>query len=365
MSSSAFQSAIYVYVSNWSADLTGGIYLHRLNPDTGALTFIRKSSEAGSPFYLTFDHTGRHLYAANTVGSFEDQPGGTVCAFSVNQGNGELTFINQQSAHGNLPCYVSLDKQGKHVMVGSFSSGTVAILPILADGAVGPATDHVQHVGSGLTDRQSGPYVHCIVPDPAGRFAFSADLGIDKVMVYRIDAPPGKLIPNDPPYVSLPGGAGPRHFIFHENGRFAYLINEIDSTITVYAYIAAAGALTPLQTVPTLPSDFTEKNSCADIQIHPNGRFLYGTNRGHDSIVLYELDPNTGLLTLRERFSSEGEWPWNIAIDPTATFLLSANTHSNRVDVFRVDPTTGRLTPTGHGAEVPGPVCIKMTSLPY
>lgn len=359
MSSSVSQPEIRVYVGNWSADQTGGIYLHLLNPSTGELTFVSKTPEAGSPFHLTLDHTCSHLYAANTIDSFEDQPGGTVCAFSVNQSNGELTFINQQSAHGNLPCYVSLDKQGKHVLVGSYSSGTLAILPILADGSVGPATDHVQHVGTGFTDRQTAPYVHCIVPDPAGRFAFAADLGIDKVMIYRLDAQPGKLIPNDPPYVSLQPGAGPRHLIFHPNGRFVYLINEIDSTITVYAYIASAGALTPLQTIPTLPSDYTDKNHTADLQIHPNGRFLYGTNRAHNSIVMYDLDPNTGLLTLRERVSSEGEWPWSIAIDPTANFLLSANSQSNRVVVFRIDPATGQLTFTGHGAEVPGAVCVK------
>ncbi|MBM3265481.1 MAG: lactonase family protein [candidate division Zixibacteria bacterium] len=356
---SSSQSEIRVYVGNWSDNQTGGIFQYHMDPVTGALTFVAKSQEAGSPFYFTLDPSGRCLYAANTVPSFEDLPGGTVCAFSVDKGTGALTFLNEQSAHGVLPCYVSLDSQNRHVLVGSYSSGTVAILPIREDGSLGPATDHVQHTGSSVHERQTAPYVHCILPDPTGRFALSADLGIDKIMVYRLDVEPGRLIPHDPPSASLHPGAGPRHFTFHPNLRIGYVINELDSTITGYSYDAASGILTTIETVPTIPPSFTDTNYCADILVHPNGRYLYGTNRGHNSIVMFDIDPATFCLTLREHVSSEGDFPWNLAIDPTATFVLAANTRSNRVVVFRIDPAIGQLTFTGQDAEVPGALCIK------
>ena len=351
---------ILVYVGTFVPDENEGIHIYRLDPSSGALEFVGKNTEAGKPFFLAIDSRQRHLYAANAVDEVEGQPGGGVSAFSIDPENGALTYLNQQSSCGDLPCYLSIDRTDKHVLVGNYMSGSVAMLPIQDDGQVGPASDAIQHEGAGVTPRQEGPHVHSIVLDPASRFAFAADLGLDKVMIYRLDAAGGKLQPNDPPWAQVQPGAGPRHSVFHPNGRYCYLLNELDNTFTAFAYDEKRGSLAEIQTLSTLPEDFGDTSFCADVQIHPSGKFLYGSNRGHNSIAIFAIDEATGQLTPAGREPTQGHFPWNLAIDPTETFLLVANQGSDTIVVFRLDPQTGQLAATGQVVEVPKPVCIKM-----
>jgi 6-phosphogluconolactonase len=353
---------ILVYVGTYTNDPNEGIYIYHLDPSSGALTSAGRTANVENPFFLAIDADQRYLYATNGVGEFESQPGGAVSAFSIDPDSGALAFLNQQSARGKMPCYLSIDPTGGWLLVGNYTSGSVAVLPIRDDGRLGEATGLVQHEGSGADpERQEGPHVHSIVLDPAGRFAFAADLGIDKVLAYRLDADQGKLEPGEPPFAQVQAGAGPRHFAFHPNGRYGYLINELDNTFTVFAYDAAKGALAQIQTVSTLPDGFAETSYCADVQILPSGEFLYGTNRGHDSIAIFRIDPATGRLAFVAHEPTQGSFPWNLAIDPTNTFLLVANQGGDSVVVFRIDPQTGRLSPTGNKAGVPKPVCLKMT----
>jgi len=247
------------------------------------------------------------------------------------------------------------------VLVANYGGGNVSVLPVQSDGRLGEATDFIQHEGSGADpSRQAGPHAHSINLDPNNLYAFAADLGLDKILIYRLDALQGKLYPGDEPWASVKAGAGPRHFTFHPGGSYAYVINELDSTVTAFAYEGGTGTLREVQTVSTLPEGFSGRNSCAEVQVTPSGRFLYGSNRGHDSIAVFEIDGNTGKLTPRGHESTQGKNPRNFGIDPTGTFLLAANQDTNNVVTFRIDPQTGTLTPTGQTLEVPIPVCIKM-----
>jgi 6-phosphogluconolactonase len=289
-----------------------------------------------------------------------DYPGGAVSAFAVDPATGGLTFLNRQSAHGGGTCFVTVDQTGHYVLAANYRSGTAVILPIEAEGRLGEASDWVQHTGSSVNaQRQEGPHAHSINLDPFNRRAYVPDLGIDKIMIYQVDLTEGKLIANDPPFAQLQAGAGPRHFAFHPNGRYAYGINELDSTMTAFLYNEADGSLTEQETLSTLPADFTGSSACADVHVHPNGRFLYGSNRGHDSIVLYEIDEATGRLTLIGHESTQGEHPRNFGLDPTGSFLLVANQNTDNVVIFRIDQDTGQLTPTGQILDVPSPVCVK------
>ncbi len=352
---------VLVYVGTWTQDKGEGIYIYRLDPSSGALGLIGRATEVGNPFFLAVDSRQRYLYATNTAEKVEGQPGGGVGAFSIDSKTGGLTFLNQQPARGDLPCHLSIDRTDRHALVANYGSGSVAVLPIQGDGRLGPATDAVQHEGSSVnTERQEGPHVHSITLDPASRYAFAADLGIDRVMIYELDASRGKLKRGGQPWAQVRAGAGPRHFAFHPNGRYAYVINELDNTFTAFAYDPARGSLTEIQTLSTLPGDFKETSYCADVQIYPSGRFLYGSNRGHDSIAIFAIEEATGKLTLVGHEPTQGHYPWNLAIDPTNTFLLATNQRSDVVVVFRIDPQTGRLTSTGQKAEVPKPVCAKM-----
>jgi 6-phosphogluconolactonase len=251
------------------------------------------------------------------------------------------------------------------VLVANYGGGSVSVLPIQSDGRLGPATGFVQHEGSSVNPRrQERPHAHSMNLDAANRFAFAADLGLDKVLVYRFDANRGTIVPNDPPAATVAPGSGPRHFAFHPRGRNAYVINEMTSTVTAFRYDAGRGRLTELHTISTLPQGFTGNNSTAEVQVHPSGRFLYGSNRGHDSIAIFSIDSDTGRLTQVGHQPTGGRTPRNFGIDPTGVYLLAANQESSTVTVFRIDPRTGRLTPTGQTVNVPVPVCVKMMAAP-
>jgi 6-phosphogluconolactonase len=243
----------------------------------------------------------------------------------------------------------------------NYSGGNVALFPVGADGALKPAADMQGHQGSSVNDkRQKEPHAHCIVLDPANQFAFAADLGTDKIMIYRFDAKLGKLTPNEPAFMATKPGAGPRHFIFHPNGKYAFVINELNSTVTAYSYNASKGSLTELQTLSTLPQGFSGENYCADIHVSADGKFVYGSNRGHDSIVVFGFNQSNGKLTYVENVSTGGKWPRNFTLDPSGKILLVANQNSNNIVSFKIDNKTGKLTPTGKETEVPSPVCLLM-----
>jgi 6-phosphogluconolactonase len=256
---------------------------------------------------------------------------------------------------------VAVDRAGKNVLVANYGSGSVACLPIGGDGRLSPAASFQQHEGSGANpQRQQGPHAHSINLDAANRVAIAADLGLDKLFVYRFDAPQGTLTPNDPPFARVAPGSGPRHFAFHPDGAHAYVINEITLTITAFDYDPGRGVLSEIQTLSTLPEGVQGKNlSTAEVQVHPSGRFLYGSNRGHNTIAIFAIDPASGRLRAVGHQSTEGKTPRNFGIDPTGRYLLAANQDSGTMVVFRIDPQTGQLQPTGQSVAVPKPVCVK------
>ncbi len=253
-----------------------------------------------------------------------------------------------------------VDRTGRFVLVANYTGGNVSVFAVRRDGRLSSATDVVQHHGSSVNkEHQGGPHAHCLILDHANRYAFAADLGLDKVLIYRFDARAGKLTPGKEPWAQLKPGAGPRHFTFHPNGRYAYVINELDSTLTAFSYDAVNGTLHSMQTVSALPKDFSGNNDCADLHVSPSGKFLYGSNRGHNSVVVFAINESTGKLTYLEHTATQGKTPRNFAVDPTGRFLLVANQESDTVVTLRIDRVTGRLKPTGHVAEVPTPVCLK------
>ena len=357
-------NSLFVYVGTYTHKSSEGIHVYRLDPSTGKLEFLSTASTE-SPSFLAFDPTYRFLYAVNELGTYQGQPGGAISAFKVDAQTGALTLINQQPTHGSAPCHVSIGLDGQYAYVANYSGGNLTVLPIGEDGALGEPSDVVQHHGSGAhPKRQTRPHAHSITIDPTDRLAFACDLGIDKIMVYRIDETPGKLIAHDPPWVAIHPGAGPRHFCFHPTYQYAYVINEVDSTLTAFAYDQEKGALSEVQTISSLPAGLTvPNNSTADIHVAPSGRYLYGSNRVHDSIAIYAIDAQTGTLDLVGHESTQGKTPRNFCLDPSGTLLLAANQDSDSIVSFRVDTETGLLAPTGHIAEVSMPVCVKIVAL--
>jgi 6-phosphogluconolactonase len=350
-----------VYVGTYTRGASEGIYRFRLDPATGALSSAGSVARVDQPSFLALHPRRALLFSVNELGEFAGQKCGGVSAFAIDESTGELSLLNQQPSGGTGPCYVSVDATGRFVLVANYGGGSVALLPIGEDGRLGEASDFIQHTGSSVNpNRQQEPHAHSIIPSPDNRFAFAADLGLDKVMIYQLDLAAGRLRPNDPPWAQVHAGAGPRHFAFHPNGRYAYLINEIDSTFTAFAYDPTRGALTELHTVPTLPAGFEGRSSCADVHVHPSGKFLYGSNRGHDSIVIYAIDEATGRLTYVGHEPTQGKTPRGFTIDPTGTYLLAANQNTDTIVTFRIDPSTGQLTATGHVAQVPTPVCLRI-----
>lgn len=350
-----------LYVGTYTSGKSEGIYIYRMNLATGELRHFSTAKGVVNPSFLAIDPSRRHLYAVNEVTDFKQKPEGAVSAFSIDRQTGDLTFLNQQSSQGGAPCHLVVDRAGKYVLVANYVGGNVAVLPVQPDGRLGAATTMIQHHGASVNvQRQEGPHAHCVMLDAADRHAFAVDLGIDKIMIYRFDAARGKLTPNQPPSVGMKAGAGPRHFIIHPNHKTAYVINELDSTITAFAYTSASGALRAVQTVPTLPAGFSGFNTCADVHISPSGKFLYGSNRGHDSIVVFAIDERTGKLRYVQHEPTGGKTPRNFAIDPTGAYLLAANQDSDTIHTFRIDPREGRLTATGLVAAVPAPVCLKL-----
>ena len=353
-----------VYVGTYTNKTASkGIYAYLFDPVIGKLTAFGVAAESEDPSFLAVHPSGKYLYAVNEIDHFGGQKSGAVSSFAIDSKSGKLTLLNQASTQGAGPCYISLDKTGKFVLVASYDGGSIAVFPIREDGSLAPASAFVQHAGSSVDkERQEGPHAHWIGTSPDNRFALAADLGLDKILVYRFNSAKGTLAPDAPPFAKLNPGAGPRHLAFHPNGKFAYVLTEMGSSVAAFAYKAGKGSLSPLQTVSTLSilrKDYSGVKEAAEIAVHPNGKFLYASNRaGIDSISTFSIDPVKGTLKLKDEYPTMGKTPRNFAIDPTGKFLLAANQESNNIVIFRIDSTTGALSPTGEITEVPAPVCI-------
>jgi 6-phosphogluconolactonase len=336
-----------------------GIYRSVLDSETGKLSNPVLVAEAKNPSFLEIHPNRKFLYAVSEVGG-----SGGVSAYAIDSRTGDLKLLNQQPSGGAGPCHVSLDHKGKNVLVANYGSGSASVIPIKSNGRLREPTGFVQHAGSSVNPRrQQGPHAHSINVSPDNRFAFVADLGTDKVMIYRLDIKKGTIIKNNPPYAKLKPGAGPRHFSFHPNGKYAYVINELDCTVTAFTYEPTSGALSDIQTITTLPKDFNGSNTCAEVRVHPSGKFLYGSNRGHDSIAVYRIDLANGKLTFVEHETIDIKTPRNFNIDPTGKFCLVANQGTDSVVVFQINQRTGALEPTGHKISIGRPVCVRFLRL--
>ena len=352
---------LWVYLGTYTrSGVSKGIYLSQLDLKTGQLTAPALVAETTNPSFLAVHPSRPRLYAVGEMASMGAKKTGAVSAFAIEPKTGKLTLLNQQSSQGAGPCHVSLDADGCHALVANYGGGSVACLPIQTDGRLGEATGFVQHAGSSVSPRQKGPHAHSIQMGPGNRCAFAPDLGLDKVLIYKLNQASGKLTPNDPPAGITPSGAGPRHFDFHPSGRFAYAVNELNSSVTVFAYQADRCALDAVQNISTLPTDFQGSNTCADIHVHPSGRFVYASNRGHNSIAVFAVDAASGKLTAAGSQSTRGKTPRNFGLDPAGKFLLAANQDSSDIAVFRVDAVSGQLAPVGDVVAAPMPVCVKI-----
>ena len=357
-------SDYFVYIGTYSNGGSEGVYVQRLNMENGTLSPISAHGEIENPSFLDLSPDRQFLYAIGEVSQVDGRPGGAIGAYAIDSSSGTLTHLNTESTVGPGPCHVSVDATGRYVLVANYGGGSVAILPVRDDGSLGEASDFVQHEGSSVNpNRQGEPHAHSIMVSPNNTHAFAPDLGMDKIAIYQIDHGNGKLAAGAQPFMDVDPGEGPRHFDFHPNGPYAYVINELGNTIVSYDYDAEAGTLAATGSVSTLPEDFDGTSHTADIHVHPNGKFLYGSNRGHDSLVICAIDGATGQLEVIGCEPTGGKNPRNFAIDPTGTYLLAANQDTNDIHTFRIDSDTGSLEKTGAVASVPKPVCLKFSAL--
>ena len=360
---SATETNTFVYIGTFTDTpaKSKGIYCFRMTTDASnnvGLSSFGLAAETPSPTFLALDASRRLLFCANEADSFDGEPGGGVSAFSIDPATGKLTLINSRPSMGSRPCHLTLDKSGRNLLVANYKSGNVAVLPVGADGRLGNATCVFQDVGKGPNAaRQEGPHAHCMALSPDNRFAFVCDLGIDKIMIFKFDAEHGKLHPNEPPFVPIKPGSGPRHLIFHPNGKFAYLISEMASTITTFAYKPETGRLQEIQTLSSLPAQFHNHNTAAEIAIEPSGRFLYASNRGRNSISIFAIDAREGTLKWAGEQSTEGKTPRQFGIAPSGKAMIICNQDSNSILACFIDSETGRLAPCGAPIMTPEPVC--------
>ena len=351
------QSELLVFIAACVPGDEGAICAYQLDVKGAQLKPVHRTTDVENPFFFAISSDNKNLYAIHSESS-----GGTehdqLAAYQVVGSSGHLKLLNRQSALGKAACYVDIDKTGKMVVLSNYATGNVASYPVAEDGSLGESTSAIQHEGSSVdASRQEGPHAHCFVISPDNRFVYAADLGLDKVLGYRLDPASATMTPNRQAFVRTQPGAGPRHLTFHPNGRYMYVIHELKNAVTLFDYDAETGVLIERQTISTLPDDFDGTSHCADLKITPDGRFLYGTNRGHDSIAAYEID-ESGRLTLLGIEASLGQGPQNLAIDPGGELLLCANMAGNNVAIFRIDRQTGGLSPVGEPVSLPSPSCI-------
>jgi len=369
-SSAKRHTKYFVYVGTYTEEgsTSKGIYAYRFDSQSERLTPIGLAAETINPSFLAVHPSHRFIYAVNEVSNYKGQKSGAVSAFAVDRVTGKLTLLNQVASRGGDPCYISLDKTGKYVLVANYAGGSVAVFPVLEDGRLGEASTLVQHSGHGTNpERQEGPHAHSIDMAPDNRFAVVDDLGLDETLVYGFDTAQGSLAAANTEengrLAKADPGAGPRHLAFHPSGRFAYVINEMQSAVSAFRYDPAAGELQKLQTISSLPKDFSGHDESAEIQVHPSGKFLYASNRGPDSIAVFTIDANKGTLTPVEYVSTRGQSPRSFEIAPNGSLLFAQNEKSDNIVLFRINGRTGRLTPTGKVLEVAQPVCVKFVPI--
>lgn len=349
-----------VYLGTYTGKNSQGIYLSTLDLATGKLSAPELAAELVSPSFLAIHPSGKYVYAVGEIADFQGKKAGAVSALAVDAATGKLKLINQQPSGGGGPCHVALDPSGKCVLAANYGGGSVCSFPIGDDGGLKEGGSVIQHKGSSVNEkRQKEPHAHSINVDKDGKYAFAADLGLDQVLIYKLSAAHGTLEVNDPPHAKVAPGSGPRHFAFHPSGKFAYVINELANTVVAFEYNPHHGALTEIQSIGTLPREFSGTSHTAEVVVHPSGKFLYGSNRGHDSIAVFAIDEKTGKLTATSHQGDGIKTPRNFAIEPTGKYLLVGNQASDSVIVFAIDQKTGALTPTGNKIEVGAPVCIR------
>jgi 6-phosphogluconolactonase len=341
-----------VYVGTYTRGASKGIYAYRFTSSDGRLAPLGLAAEVSNPSFLAAHPNQRFLYAVN------ENDTGTVTALAIDPQSGKLKLLNSVSSRGSGPCHLALDKTGKWIFVANYNNGSIAVIPVRTDGTLGDAAASIEHSGSSVDPRrQSGPHAHSVNVSPDNRFLIVTDLGLDQVLVYRFDPKTGSLAPNDPPFIKMAAGAGPRHFTFSPDGKSAWVLNEMNATLTALSYDRATGRFTQTQTTSTLPSEFTGAKSAAEILVHPKGRLLYTSNRGHDSIAIWNLRSKeaTGPFAW---VPTRGRTPRNFAIDPAGAYIVAANQDSNNLAVYRVDATKGELTPVGEVVEAVVPVSV-------
>lgn len=345
------------YIGDYTRGDAKGIYVFRFTPATGVIGAVELAAETPNPSFVAIHPDGKHLYSVSEVN------GGSVSAFSIDTKTGKLAPINTESTRGGGPCHLVVDKTGRNVLVANYGGGSIAALPLRPDGGLLPASAFIQHTGSSVDPRRQGaPHAHSINLSANNQFAIVADLGLDKLLVYRFDASKGSLTPNEPPSISLKPGSGPRHFAFHPNAKFAYAINEMASAISAFRWDGGNGKFEDLQSISTLPADFNGNNTTAEVQVHRSGKFVYGSNRGHDSIAAFAADPQKGTLKYIANYQTGGKTIRNFAIDPTGGYLFAENQNSDSITVFKIDQKSGKLTATGQTIKAVQPVCIKFVA---
>ena len=356
---SALPKQCLVYFGTFTGTKSEGIYVSRLDIASGELSGPTLAAKAINPSFVAIDPNHRFLFAVNETDHFNGQASGSVTAFRLDASTGKLEFLDQQPSGGTGPCHIVADSTGNYVLVANYNSGSVAVFPVQTNGFISPPTAVIQHHGSSVNpQRQAGPHAHCMAVDAANHRVFACDLGLDKVMIYQLNEANGTLTANETPWAEVKPGSGPRHIAFHPDGRHAYVINEMGSTVMTFDYDREHGALKEIQTVSTLPEDFHGVNTCAEVAVHPSGKFVYASNRGDDSIAVFAVNEPSGRLDFVERQSTRGKVPRGFGIDPTGQYLIAANQNSDSVVVFRINAQTGQLTWTGQTLEVGKPVCV-------
>ena len=354
----------YLYVGTYTGPNSKGIHAFHYDPAQLALEPLGTVAEMAQPSFLALSPDRRFLYAVSELGN-NGKSEGYVYSFAIDEASGKLAFLNRQPSGGGGACHLVVDKSGKFLLVANYGSGSAASFSLKPDGFIGDRVSKIQFDGSGPNPaRQRGPHAHAVVLSPDNRFLFVPDLGADRIQILRFDSSTGTLARNTPADVAVKPGAGPRHFTFSPDGRFAYLLCEMGSLVIAFRYDSPTGSLTEIQAASTLPDGFADENNSAEIEVDPTGRFLYASNRGHDSIAVFSIDQQTGKLDRTQIEPTQGRTPRNFTIDPTGRHLLAADQDTDRIVLFDRDVQSGKLTPAGKTVDVPSPVCLLFNPAP-
>lgn len=352
------QKSTYLYVATYSPQAGEGVFVTTFDLTNGTLGVLRPTGGQKSPAALAIHPGGKFVYATTLIQETPEKSSGGIAALAIDPKTGELREIDRRMSGGTGPCHLSIDNHEQCLLVAHCGTSSVACWQLQPDGRFGKASTNLAHVGESR-NAEGKSQAHSILAAPGNRFAIAADLGLDRLFVYRLEAQAARLTPHDPPFTEVTHGAGPRHLATHPNGRFVYSVNELGNTVTAYAFSGETGRLKRLSDVSTLPADFHGESYAAEIQIHPTGRFLYASNRGHDSLAMFSIDEKSGQLDLIGHVSSQGKFPRHFAQDPAGRFLIVANQKSNQLSMFSIDPVSGQLTAQGTPVPVPQPVCVK------